>query len=717
MNINGSSDVSVLAIKATYDLSGPLPIVSLINLSEGPNLAGVTWWFVLTSPSGTLIHEGSLANPDVQGDWSAFVITDPWPRPFNNLEWSGAPYNLTVYIQDSDGNQYNDASYNAAICRPSGNTDLSKNYFGISHADVRVQCDKAVVFFQDQTNPSYKGLIGDQVSQVSSVLKLVYPPDDNGNIPAPLVINNFSAASAPISYSSDNYQFQTQVVYDYDFGGNVHVRIKYQSSNTKKGVSFITFSVLCNIDFMPLICEYEKLVHSIETGSCVDVEDAQRKLTLINPLFSLAIMGLMQPLTGIDVPEKIRQIQAIGGFNCDCFNAPTGIIPDTAASIGGYTFQVVPQCGDISGSVVVTGTTVQILLSDKSYVFSINGSAPTTAFTITPSSTGCVKTYTFNVDIVQLSTDILNTIKGNQGLVNLFNSIVNGGGASFLFVDGKCIFQSTSTFNYTFTLANIPSNTTNALLSSITKSGVVQVINFAFNLTNLAALQTYLNTLGIGSFVVTNPSGQNVLISSNANANALSALSYILSGTTNVATQTTAAAGYVAISANQVVQNIINYLCGLNDGQMVTSQPYIISYIGSNGKPQSVTVAAGTTLSAFLLMLTNLIDQTAENIGYSLAVSCSSIQSAFPTSQQPITPADYILMTKSGSCAQGNLMDVFLYMLTIGVTNATVSKAFCSFVETCGAGLSCAPYDYLDVFVTQYNTACAPIVGIDVTLS
>lgn len=717
MQVNGSSDITVLSVRATFDLSGALPLVSLVNLSQGPNLAGCTFWFVLTSPSGTLIHEGSLATPDANGAWAIFTISDAWPRPFNQLEWSGAPYNLTVYVQDSAGNQFVDDSYNATICRPSGNTDLSKNFYGISQTDVKVLCDQATIFFQDQTPSSYKGLVGEQVALVSSVLKLVYPPDDTGNIPAPFVMNNFSAASVPISYSSDNYQFQTQVVYDYDFGGNVHVRIRYQSYNSKKGVSFITFSVLCNIDMMPLICEFEKLVHSIETGSCVDVEDAQRRLNLINPLFALAIMGLMQPLTGIDVPEKIKEIQRIGGFNCDCFNAPTGIIPQTAGVIGGYTFSIVPQCGDISGTVSVNGTNVQILLSDKSYVFSINSAATTTAFTIIPSTTGCVKTYTFNVDLVQLSTDILNTIKGNPDLVNLFNSIVNGGGGSFLFVDGKCIFQSTSTFNYAFTLANIPLNTTNALLSSINKAGVIQVLNFAFNITNLAALQTYLNTLGMGVFTVTNPSGQTVLITSNANPNVLSALQYSLSGTMQVASQTTTAAGYVPISANQVVQNIINYLCGLTDAEIKTSQDYIITYIGSNGQPQEVTVAAGTTLAVFLATLTNLSNQTATNIGSNLEVSCASIKAAFPVVANPIVSGDYVLMAKGGVCAQGDLMDVFLFMLNTGISNATVKTAFCAFVESCGAGLSCAPYDYFDVIVTQFNSACAPIVGIEVTLS
>jgi hypothetical protein len=469
---------------------------------------------------------------------------------------------------------------------------------------------------------------------------------------------------------------------------------------------------------MPLICEYNKLVDSIEHGTCVSAEDSIRKLTLINPKFALVIMGMMQPLTGIDVPDLIKQIEEIGGFACDCCNAPTGIIPQSGSVIDGYTFSIVPVCGDINGTVQVVGTNVQILLQDKSYVFSLSGSITTTAFDITPYTNGCTKTYSFNVDMVQLSTDILNTIKTNAGLVNLFNSIVTGGGSGInLSVDGKCIFQSSSTFNYTFTLANIPFNTTNALLVSITNGASAIGLTFAFNLTNLPALQVYLNGLGIGVFVVTNPSGQTVQIVSSNNPNNLSSLQYSISSTTFIATTTSDASGYVPVSANQVVQYIINYLCGLTDAQIKTSQIYSISYIGANGVPQTVNVPAGTSLASFLSTLVNLQDQTIGNIGFSLEVSCESIQGAFVPSADPISTNDYVLMSKNGKCAQGNILDIFGFMLSVGINNSTIKGLFCAFVESCGAGLSCAPYDFFDVIVTTYDSACAPIIAIEYQLS
>jgi hypothetical protein len=714
MVITTSPDISLLLLNVTWDLSGTLPVISISNLSQGPNLGNITYWFVVTSPSGTPIHEGSLTQPDAIGTWSTLALTDSWPRPFNQIEFSGAPYSLTVYITDSTGTQYQDSSYAASICGPAGNNNLSKNFYGVSNTSVQLQCQQAAIYFQDQTNASYQGLTG---TLLSSVLRLVYPIDETGNIPTPFVIQNFSSASAPISYSSDNYQFQTQLVYQYQLGGNVFLNIRYQTINPKNQTSYITFPVLCNIDLSPLVCEYEKLIDSLERGTCSDVQDTERKLLLINPKMALIGMGLLQPLTGVNVPKLVREVEELGGFSCDCCNTPTGIIPQTSSTIDGYTFSIVPVCGDINGTVTFTGTNVQLNLQDKTYSFVLSSTIPTTAFTISQATVNCVKTFTFNINLVQFGTDLLNTIKTNAGLVNLFNSIVIGGGSLMISADGKCVYTSASAFNYTFTLTNIPSNTTFAILTQVTNGAAVQNLNFSFNLTNLTAFQTYLNSLNIGTFVVTNPSGQTVQIVSSSNPSNLSALTYSISSTNYIANQATAAAGYVPIAANQVIQNIINYLCGITDGQITTSQPYAISYIGSNGVPQTVTVAAGSTLANLLSTFVNLTDQTIENLGTSVGLTCTNVKNLFPVSQNAITAADFIYITKGGVCAQGGFLDILNYMLTAGMTDATTKTNFCAFVEACGAGLTCGPYGYFSAIVTTYNSSCSEIIGIAYTLS
>lgn len=718
MVITTSPDITLLDATVTWDLGGTLPQISLVNQSAGPNLAACIWWFVAKSPSQTLIHEGSQLSPDISGNWSTHVLSDNWPRPFNQIEWSGAPYSITIYVADSTGAVYS-ITKQATICRPSGNTQLSKNPYGVATTKLQVKCEQARIFFQDTTNHTYRGLEG---TRLTSTLKVVFPIDETGTIPDPFIGANFSTALVPITYSSDNYQYMQDTVYDYEFDDGVHVIIRYQS-RSKNGASAIRFPVLCNIDLCPLVCEVTKLVDSIENGSCADSEEAHRKLALINPKLMLAQIGKQEPLCGIDVAALVEEIKAIGGFTCNCCDAPTGIIPTTASVIDGYTFEIVNVCGDVTGTVVVNGTNIQFLLQDKSYVFEVDTDSPQdiTAFSVVSETDGCQKTYKLRVNGNTLAEELANIILGDGNLINLWNTIFQGNQTFDLTVDGGCIFQSSSTCDFTFTLSNIPANTTFALLSNIKIGSSNISLSYLFNLTNLAGLQAYLNGLGYGTFVVTNPAGQTVQITSAANGNDIQGLTYKISGTTFPADYERNCTGYVAIDANEVIQNIINYLCNLDDSQIVTSQQYLINYVDENGVTQTTTVGAGSTLADLLTAFVNANNENTANIGSNVSVSCTTIKDQFGTPAEvtePITAADFVFITKGGGiCARGSFLDVFNYMLTAGKVNSITSQLFCEFVMKCGAGLVCAPYAYFEVLVTTYDDACAPIVGIDVELS
>lgn len=686
MIINGSSYIRLLKIKAVFDISGTTPFITLENQSEGDDLANVSYSFLVKSPSQTIIHEADTDNPDLSGLWTNHTISDAWPRPFNSIEWSGAPYTFQAIVKDGNGVIHYGDIQEAAICHPNGNTPASKNTFGVAEIQVRVKCDLARIYFNDATNASYKGLTG-QLG--SSVLRVNFPMDNTGVVPAPFTAMNFSNALVPITYSGKGYQFLAYSIYEYELSANTYVRIKYLKNDT--------FGVWCNIDLMPLCCEYQKLIDSIENGSCGDVAAAQQKLLLINPRFSLVIMGMMQPLIGIDVPEVIQEIIDIGGFNCDCCDTSTGVIPNSSAAFEGTNFIFTPIGGDIQGQFTVNGPNVTLTASDISYIFKICEGSPaqTTAFEVRQSTSGYTKTYCLFVDIGQLAEDLLNKIASDVNLVNLFNSIVlsaNDGNFQ-LVVDGGCIFSNSASCDYGFTLLNIPANTTYAQLATLVTANQTYTLNYAFNLTNLAGLKAALDALGVGTFVVTNPSGSTVEITTSTAVN-ISQLIYKNPNAT-VAAMTKNCTGYVPLSANQVVQNIINYLCDIEDSQVATATPYQICYIDPDDHAQkTVQVAAGAPLNTFI---TELLARGCETIQYvkSLgAVDCDTIKDRFPANAAiAMQPNDIFLVTKGGQCAQVSPIEAFLTMLTYGVVNADVKAAFCAFVASCAGGLPCAPYN------------------------
>lgn len=719
MIIIGSPDIVNLDAEITWDISGTLPLISIVNLSTGSGLANTTTWFVATSPSGTPIHEGSQANPDETGVWTSHSITDNWPRPFGSIEWSGAPYMLTMYMQDGTGAIYS-ITKSATICRPAGNTSNSKNPYGLAAINLQVKCEQGRIWFEDTTNHTYKGLDG---TQVSSILRVVYPIDDTGVLPDPFVLSNFSTALVPISYSSDNYQYLQSSIYDYDFGDYTHVRIKYQSKS-KNSSAAVSFPVLCNIDLCPLICEVQKLITSIENGNCSDVETANQKLALINPKLILCLLGKQEPLCGIDVPKLIEEIKSIGGFDCDCCSTNTGIIPETSSVIDGYTFSIVSQGGDVGGTVSTTGTNIQFNLHDVKYIVKMCDDSPqaTTAFTFTPSVSGdgYTKTYCLLVDVNQFGYDLAASISADGDLLNVWKALFgNTNNGDFdLIVDGGCIFSSGATYDYDFTLQNIPLNTTYALLSNINVGGVSYGLGYAFNLGNLAGLQNYLNGLGFGTFVVTNPSGQTVLITSTGNSTNINSIYYKISTTTFVADMTKVASGFTPMSANQVIQEMINYICGFNDTQVATSVNYQICYLDSTGTKQIVTIAEGVSLAAFIAELLLAGCTTIDYITTLRTSTCDGLKSIFGTSSLPIGNNDFIFGTKGGgACSRIAYADAFIKMLSLISTNTEIKTLFCQAQIDCAQGLICAPYAFLEVIVSSYDTTCSPIVGIETTIS
>ena len=436
MNVSGSSYISKLLVQVTWDISGTTPAILLENLSEGANLAGCDWWFIANAPGEIPIHEGTEDNPDVEGAWSDYTLNDSWPKAFGNILWSGAPYSFVVYVKDGDGNIYWPEPQLVTICKPAGNGPTSTNTYGLATCLVEVKCADGRVFFQDTTNASYQGLTG---TIGSSVLRVIYPVDETGNIPDPFVSTHFSTALVPITYSSDSYQFLSSCIYDYDMGNDTHIRVKYQSFNPVNGSPAVRFPVLCNIDLCSLFCEVDKLVNSIVSGSCADAEEAQIKLNKINPKLWLISMGIQQPLCGVDVTALIEEVKAIGGFDCNCCNAPTGIIPTGGSVIDGYNFTVATECGDTTGSFAKNGNNIVLTLEGVTYTFQMcdNSPAETTAFNFTKNVDGCVAEVCLNVDVTQLSYDILNNIKGDSALVKMFNSIVaSSGGIQTIIVDG-----------------------------------------------------------------------------------------------------------------------------------------------------------------------------------------------------------------------------------------------------------------------------------------
>lgn len=389
-----SPDISSLDFSILYDISGATPAITLTNLSAGPDLAACHWWYDIITPSGTYIHQGSQGSPDKTGVWAPFVVPYTWPQPFGQIEWSGNDYVATLYVIDSDNNTFS-VTYRAGICRPHGNTSKTVGNFAEGNLIVNTRCETANLYVDDTTDYTYKEIFG---TSVSKAITLVYPPNEDGSIPAPVTLSDVNSGLFPIQFNGVGYIVMMNAVRSYALSANVTVKIKYKTRNE--------FAVRCNIDLCALTCEIDKMLTNLNATCGQNIDPAtQTKLLKINSLLLKAVISKQQPLCGYDVAAIVDEIIEIGGFTCNCLSGGTGINGNITGDI---SVTVNGTCGDIAGQAVVTGSNIILNLQDISYKFVLCDGIPTDAFSIDESydSGTCTKTFCLNVDLTTLANDL-----------------------------------------------------------------------------------------------------------------------------------------------------------------------------------------------------------------------------------------------------------------------------------------------------------------------
>lgn len=308
-----SPDINIFQFKTIYDLSGTTPVVRLINQSTGPNLANISYWFVIESPSGIVFHEGSEGTPDKNGVWvTEFVIPETIPQVEGHIDWSGSEYKITGYIKDSENNIFNTGEILTKICRPPGNKLGQKNNFASGKLNVMMNCTTAKLFVEDNSSYAYNGLTG---SNVEKVIKLVFPADDTDTIPTPFEEIDSNTVNIPIPYNGKGFQILLNSIYDFDYGNGTAVRIKFKLK--------ACFDINCGTELCAVLCWIEKYENKIEEEGCS--ADDRNKLTIILSKLTRALAGIVQPLCGINVAKIISEINVLTGDCGDCEQSGGGI--------------------------------------------------------------------------------------------------------------------------------------------------------------------------------------------------------------------------------------------------------------------------------------------------------------------------------------------------------------------------------------------------------
>lgn len=693
------------------DISGNTPVINLTNQSYGnqeespvPDLSDLVWVLNIYSPTGTPIYTSDFNNPFKTGEWDTAAIENAWPKPFGQIEWSGADYRIEFQVKDADGTIW-ELNKSATVCRPYGNNKKSTDTFGHVKLDVTVECGIGQLYIADATSKTYQGIAG---SSLSSYMAVDYPRDPTGTLPEPFEITSFSNdALVPFTYNAKGYKASYYTVWQYGLGDNVFLNIRYAAQTL--------FNVECNIDLCPLACEIDELINKINTGRCADVDEAKEKLFMINAKFNLAVIAKFNPTCGMDLPALIDEIKEIGGFSCDCTNGNSGI-GSTSSAVAGLLFDIESEGGDVSGRMEQTGNNITFYIKDKHYTFDICPDSQTTAFQFRSAVNGTTISTCLYVRKSQLSYELLNVIKNDAELTNLFNSIVINSD-QLVSVDGKCILAGSNVTDYSWALTDIPASPNNARAVSIKNGNNVITKNFVFNRSTYAALQAKLNTLNLGTFLVTDNGGGSITITSTNNSFTLSNFTYNVGSGNRVANMTAESAGVQEYTTSEVLQAIIDYLSPIDETKISLSQDYEVPTI-VDGVGATVLVEASEDVcdpeSTLKTLLEAFIDAQTDIVNFVLGINgadCAALKSLFADNTKVVDANSRLFGIKEGVCSGMDLLQAFQFMLAAGKQDATTKGLFCDFVGICGAGLSCEAISF-NLVVNASDSACSNIVGI-----
>lgn len=298
-----SPDIVLIKVLIRYNLDLPVPSITAINQSVGPNLAACAFVFKLINPYGNVYYEGSFDAPDAVGNWSEITLNAKMMTIAGHLPWEGQ-WDAIVSVKDTTGTIYNDV-IKRVICKPIGNSDRDGNNFGQANISAVVHCDKAKLFVEDKSHYSYGGLQGEIVR---STLKLIYPPDGTNIQPEPFVGDSITHALIPLYFNGDNHQVLMDTVYDYNDNKGSIVRIRYKFSKT--------FKVNCGADLCDLGCIIKNLSAKLEKGYGTN-EERNKFMVILGKAFR-AMAGILQPMCGEEVEQLICEIKELAGKDCGC---------------------------------------------------------------------------------------------------------------------------------------------------------------------------------------------------------------------------------------------------------------------------------------------------------------------------------------------------------------------------------------------------------------
>lgn len=634
-----SGTITSFGYSATMDIYGRTLTFNLLPFTVGPNLANRPVCFSVIDQDGVTLASIDFTAPQIANAGT----TTSWVLDLTSVNFAFLfqTYKIIAAIQDTGGQIYQTDPIYPNICQP---TDLNDSGYVPGMFQILPDCINSILTVKEITAMVYSGL---KPSSVSKSGNLYYP---TGTI---------SAVSFSLTPFSNNaiytgqYRIQCTSAATYALGSDVYVVVSYITNNV--------FPVVCANKMADIVCCITKLQQTaIKNCNNAIGENAKHQLSDI----SLYVMnGLLKETSGQDSQFEVDYIRKF--LSCDCGSASLTQTEFTPINPAVTSIVIGGAGGTTVAPPVVTGNTKTYSIVSSVYQVT-KGNTGDLAFTIQVDTTvaNTVKyIITFNYDT--MAGYILTAIGNNPTLVAQLNSLIQATGVNLQGLDGKCVIDLTQN-NYSLS----QSITGSTLVTNIVINGNNYAAPSNLFANNPSAVASWLNGLTLGTFSASVVSGVLTVLSIN-NTNTISTLSFT---SPDVVVQFQASNATLV----QVLQAIINYLCGLTDLQIALSGSLSLCTFDYNG------VIVNTNYSGkqngFNIGVSQAICNLANRINTLTGLTCSKLQAIF--SDNPNVSfnngTDRYLSIVGGSCVSMTGQQQALAFISAVNSFSNVKSAFCA---------------------------------------
>jgi hypothetical protein len=663
-----SSNISLFRFGVQFDLYNRTVTFTDTSVYAGSSGTGI---FGILGISFSLIDQDNVELATINFDDPTKFIAPYATRTFvvdlSSLSYAFLfqTYKIVGAIKDADSTiYYTDAVYKK-ICEP---VNITESGYVPGTFQITPNCPDNVLTVKELTLFTYNNLA--PVSKTKSGI-LYYPTGTIGQV---------SFTGTPFSNNAiytGEYRVDATTVAEYDLLDDVSVLVTYLTNNV--------FPVTCANKIADLICCMVELQTTyLKNCNNATGKNAQQKL---NDVVIPFMLGLTKEINGQDASNEAMLIRKT--LNCDC--GATSMRQNEFTPINPASTSIVLT--GVGGTTIPSPTTIG---NTKTYNIAssvyqvVKGVTGDLAFTIsTDTSTANLVKYIITFNYNTMASYILNAIATDPALINLLNSLITStGGADISGLDGKCVIDIGS--NDYLVTQNITSATKVTALTTATTTFTAPVNLYANNSVSVAS---WLNGLGVGTFVVTG-SGSIIGILSLNNTYQLASISFSSPDVTVILQSTN-------VTLVQALQAIIDYLCGLTALQSALGNTLTLWQIDYNGVPSSQGFSSTQSQAVFNQGIADSIYNLVQRMALLTGVTCEKVAAIFQDYPLLAIGSQSRVYGKDGSnCVSWTDKQLALGVIQAVQSYSDVKAAFCAI--DCSVDGSCP--DVADINMAMVGT-------------